>query len=144
MPMSDDELRHLLTEAQTLAVVGLSERPERDSHQIAAYLQSQGYRIVPVNPSVREVLGERSYASLSAIPPELRVDLAVVFRRGEALPEIVAEAIARKVPTLWFQPGVEHPAAARTAREHGITVVEGLCSRTEHRTLGVRPRGAAA
>jgi uncharacterized protein len=140
MVASDDELRRLLRSARTLAVIGLSNKPDRDSYQVAAYLQGQGYRIVPVNPALSSVLGERSYASLSAIPPDVPVDIAVVFRRGEAVPAIVDEAIARRVPTLWMQLGVEHPAAARTAREHGLTVVENTCAMTTHRRLGLPPK----
>jgi len=145
MPVPDEELRRILTSSRTVAVVGLSERPERDSHEVARYLQSQGYRIVPVNPTVREVLGERSYPSLSAIPAGIRVDLAVIFRRGEAVPEIVDEAIARGIPAVWMQLGVESPAAATRAQAHGLAVVENSCFMVTHRRLGIPPtaRGGA-
>jgi uncharacterized protein len=139
MPTTDDELRRLLTSARTLAIVGLSDRPERDSNEVARYLRSQGYRIVPVNPSVPEILGERSYASLSAIPADVRVDMAVVFRRSEAVPEIVEEAIARPVPIVWMQLGVTNPAAAEKGRAHGLAVVEDTCSMAVHRRLHLPP-----
>jgi len=140
MAPSDDELRGILTRARTVAVVGLSEKPERDSNEVARYLQAQGYRIVPVNPAVPEVLGERSYASLSAVPPEVSVDLAVIFRRSDAVPAIVDEAIARRIPAVWMQLGVAHPEAAAKARAHGIAVVEDTCSMVTHRRLGIPRR----
>jgi uncharacterized protein len=136
---SDDELRRLLTSARALAVVGLSEKPERDSNEVARYLQSNGYRIVPVNPSVPEVLGERSYPSLTAIPREVKVDLVVIFRRSESVPAVVDDAIARGIPAVWMQLGVENAAAASKARAHGLVVVENTCSMATHRRLHLGP-----
>jgi uncharacterized protein len=139
MAPSDDELRRILSTSRTIAVVGLSDKPERDSNEVARYLRSQGYRIVPVNPALPEVLGERSYPSLAAIPADVRVDLAVVFRRSEAVPPIVDEAIARGIPAVWMQLGVESPVAAQNARAHGLTVVENTCSMVAHRRLKLPP-----
>lgn len=139
MATTDEELRAILTGARTVAVVGLSDNPERDSNQVARYLQGQGYRIVPVNPAVPELLGERSYPSLAAIPAGVRVDVAVVFRRSDAVPAIVDEAIARGIPTVWMQLGVEHAAAAANARAHGLRVVENTCSMATHRRLRLPP-----
>src|SRR5437899_1873992 len=102
MVLSDDSIRLLLESARTIAVVGLSDKPDRDSYQVAEYLQQQGYRIVPVNPAVSEVLGERSYPSISAIPSELRVDIVDIFRRSEQVPPIVSEAIGRGVGAVWM------------------------------------------
>jgi uncharacterized protein len=135
MAASDEELASILTNARTIAVVGLSDRPERDSNEVARYLQAQGYRIVPVNPAVPSVLGERSYSSLAAIPEGITVDLAVIFRRSDAVPAIVDAAIARKVPTVWMQLGIENAAAAEAARRHGLRVVENTCSMQVHRRL---------
>jgi uncharacterized protein len=139
MPPSDAELRRLLSSARTVAVVGLSDKPDRDSNEVARYLQGQGYRIVPVNPAVPEVLGERSYPSLTAIPRDIRIDLVVVFRRSDAVPPIVDEAIARGVPAVWMQLGVENAEAAARARQQGIVVVENTCSMATHRRLGIPP-----
>ena len=139
MPSVDDELRGILSTSRTIAVVGLSENPERDSNEVARYLQSQGYRIVPVNPALRAVLGEPAYPSLSAIPPEVRVDLAVVFRRSEAVPAVVDDAMARGIPAVWMQLGVRHPAAAARARARGVQVVEDTCSMAAHRRLRIPP-----
>jgi len=137
MAPSDEELRAILTQSRTIAVVGLSDKPDRDSNEVARYLKEQGYRIVPVNPAVPEILGATSYPSLSAIPREVRVDLAVIFRRSDAVPPIVDEAIARGIPAVWMQLGVENPQAAAKARAHGVAVVENTCSMVTHRRLGV-------
>lgn len=141
MAPTDEELRRILTMSRTLAVVGLSDRPERDSNEVARYLRSQGYRIVPVNPALEKVLGERSYRSLTEIPSDLRVDLAVIFRRSEAVPPIVDEAIARRIPAVWMQLGVEHHEAAERARAHGLAVVENACTMATHRRLKLPPVG---
>jgi uncharacterized protein len=141
MAPTDEELRRILTSTKTVAVVGLSEKPERDSNEVARYLKAQGYRVVPVNPAVPEVLGERSYPSLAAIPSSVRVDLAVVFRRSDAVPPVVDEAIARGIPAVWMQLGVENPGAAAKARAHGLLVVENTCSMVAHRRLGIPPVG---
>ncbi len=136
----DDVLRQLLTGASTIAIVGLSEKPDRDSNGIARYFQSHGYRIVPINPAVAEILGERSYATLTEIPPEVRVDLAVVFRRPDAVPAIVDEAIGRGIPAVWMQLGIAHPESAAKARARGLLVVEDACAMTAHRRLQVPPK----
>jgi len=143
MTVDDSTLRSILERARTIAVVGLSDKPERDSNDVARYLQVHGYRVVPVNPAVSEVLGERSFPSLSAVPPDVRIDIVDIFRRSEQVPPIVDEAIARSVPVVWMQLGVEHPAAAATARSHGITVLENRCIKIEHHRLGIsaRPNG---
>lgn len=135
----DDRLRAILSAARTVAVVGLSDKPERDSNGVAQYLKQNGYRIVPVNPVLTEVLGEKSYPSVSSIPPEIRIDIVDIFRRSEQVPPVVAEALARGVPTIWMQLGVESPEAASRARSAGVTVLENLCIMQEHRRLGIAP-----
>ncbi|HTW55255.1 MAG TPA: CoA-binding protein [Thermoplasmata archaeon] len=137
MAVDDAALRSILERARTIAVVGLSDKPERDSNDVARYLQAHGYRIVPVNPAVPEVLGERSYPSLAAVPPDVRIDIVDIFRRSDQVPPIVDEAIARNVPVVWMQLGVEHAAAAAAARARGITVLENRCIKVEHHRLGV-------
>jgi hypothetical protein len=135
---SDREIAEILKAARTIAVVGISARAERDSHRVAAYLQGAGYRIVPVNPGLEEVLGERCYPSLTAIPPSIPVDVADVFRRVEHLPAVVEDAIARGVPVVWFQSGLCHEAAAARARAAGLTVVQDRCLKVEHMRLAAR------
>ncbi len=133
-------MRRLLEEARTIAVVGLSDKPERDSNEVARYLQGVGYRIVPVNPLLREVLGERSYPSVTAIPADVRIDIVDIFRRSDQVPPIVEEAIARpEVRAVWMQLGVAHPEAAERARAAGRLVVENLCIMQQHRRLRVAP-----
>ncbi|HTT73310.1 MAG TPA: CoA-binding protein [Thermoplasmata archaeon] len=141
MPPTDAEIRDVLTRARTIAVVGLSDKPERDSNEVARYLKSQGYRIVPVNPMLSEVLGERSYPGVGGIPPEIPVDLVDIFRRSDQVPPIVREAIQRRVPVVWMQLGVENAEAAATARAAGLTVFENLCTMAQHRRLGLPPVG---
>ncbi len=132
---NDEEIKAILKDANTIAVVGLSDNPDRESYQVAAYLKSQGYRIIPVNPNVHEVLGERAYPSLSAIPPELSIDVVDIFRRPEFIPEIVDQAIARGVKAVWMQKGLAHNAAADKARAAGLQVVMDRCMMVEHRRL---------
>lgn len=117
----------------TIAVVGLSDKPDRPSYQVARYLQEQGYRIIPVNPGVARVLGEKSYPSLKDIPPEISVDVVDIFRQPEAVPAVVEEAIERGVKVIWMQEGISHPEAAARAREAGIEVIMDRCLKKEHR-----------
>jgi len=118
---------------KTIAVVGLSPKPERPSHGVAAYLQSQGYRIIPVNPGYDQILGEKSYASLKDIPHQ--VEVVDVFRRSEALPGIVADAITIKAQAVWMQDGVTNEGAAKQAQEAGLLVVMNDCMLRRHRQL---------
>ena len=139
MVPTDEELRSLLTRARTIAIVGLSDKPDRDSNEVARYLIGQGYRIVPVNPTVPEILGARSYPSLSAIPSDVRVDIVDVFRRSDQVPPVVDEAIARRAPVVWMQLGVEHAEAAARARAAGAVVLENRCLMVDHRRLKIPP-----
>jgi len=126
----------ILGEARTIAVVGLSARRFRPSHGVAEYLQRAGYRIIPVNPKIAEVLGERSYASLDEVPEP--VDIVDIFRRPEHVPEIVEAAIRKGAKTIWMQEGVVHEDAARRAESAGLAVVMDRCILKDHRRLGVR------
>jgi predicted CoA-binding protein len=127
-----DRITDLLQRARTIAVVGLSDSPLRESHGVAAYLQTHGFRIIPVNPTIEEALGEKSYASLLDIPAEEQIDIVDIFRRPEHVPEIVEQAIQRKVPAVWMQESVIHEAAAEKARGAGIFVVMDRCILKEH------------
>ncbi|HEV8564543.1 MAG TPA: CoA-binding protein [Actinomycetota bacterium] len=123
----DRELRALLGEAKVVAVVGLSSKPRRASHEVAAYLQSAGYRIVPVNPNETEVLGERAHPSLRDIPSEIHVDVVDVFRRSEETPAVARDAVAIDAKAMWLQEGIVNDEAARIAIEGGLDVVMGIC-----------------
>jgi uncharacterized protein len=125
----DPELRALLGGAQVVAVVGLSSKPGRASHEVAAYLQRHGYRIVPVNPSETEILGERAYATLLDIPEDVRVDVVDVFRRAEHTPEVAEQAVRIGAKILWLQEGIVSEEAARIATEGGLDVIMGVCIR---------------
>lgn len=122
---SPDEIRDWLTRVKTIAVVGLSPKPERPSHTVARALQRYGYRIVPVRPAVDEILGEKAYARLTDIP--FPVDLVNVFRAAEHVPAVVDEAIAIGARVLWIQEGIVHAAAAEQARAAGMMVVMDRC-----------------
>ncbi len=128
-------VRTVLESARTVAVIGVSDKPDRDSHRVASYLQHVGYRVVPVNPNLDEVLGERCYPNLASIPADIMVDIADVFRRPEFVPETVDAAIARGVPVLWLQLGVNHDEAERLAAVAGMVVISGRCIMIEHRRL---------
>ena len=130
-PPKTDPIQDLLQRAKTIAVVGLSDSPMRPSHGVSAYMQSQGYKIIPVNPSISEALGEKSYASLAEIPD--RIDIVNIFRRSEYVPEIVDQAIELKIPAVWMQEGVINPTAAEKAEKAGIFVTMDLCILKEHR-----------
>ncbi|UCH43130.1 MAG: CoA-binding protein [Dehalococcoidales bacterium] len=120
-PPPDEEVIGILREAKTIAVVGLSPRPERDSHMVASYLKSQGYDIIPVNPTIDEVLGQRSYPDLLSVPK--KVDLVDVFRRPSEVIPVVEEAIRIRARAIWFQDGVINEKAANMARAAGLSVV---------------------
>ena len=130
---SDAGIRRLLAGAKTVAVVGLSADPSRDSHRIGAFLQRAGYRVVPVNPLIPSVLGERSWPDLDHLPE--RVDIVDIFRRPEHVPELVEAAIRIAAGAVWMQLGVGHEGAARRASEAGLDVVVERCILVEHRRL---------
>jgi uncharacterized protein len=126
-----DPIRELLKRARTIAVVGLSENPLRPSFGVSAYMQSEGYRIIPVNPQIESCLGEKAYASLLEVPE--KIDLVNIFRRPEFVEEIVDEAIQLKIPAIWMQEEVIQENAAEKARRAGIFVVMDRCILQEHK-----------
>jgi predicted CoA-binding protein len=126
-----DAIADLLKRARTIAVVGLSNSPLRPSHGVAAYMQTQGYRIIPVNPRIKGALGEKSYASLLDVPE--KIDLVNIFRRPEYVEDIVDQAIQLKVPAVWMQEDVINEKAAQKARQAGIFVVMDRCLLKEHK-----------
>jgi predicted CoA-binding protein len=126
-----DPIADALQRAKTIAVVGLSSNLLRPSHGVAAYLQSHGFRILPVNPRIKQCLGEKAYASLLEVPE--KIDIVNIFRRSEFVEEIVDQAIQLKAPAIWMQEGVVHEKAAEKARQSGIFVVMDLCILKEHR-----------
>ncbi len=131
MPSQADPIAELLKRSKTIAVVGLSNSPLRPSHGVSAYMQTHGYRIIPVNPQIRGALGEKSYASLLDVPE--KIDIVNIFRRPEFVEEVVDQAIQLKVPAIWMQEGIVHERAAEKARKAGIFVVMDRCILQEHR-----------
>ena len=125
-----EQIAELLKTAKTIAVVGLTDSPARPSYSVSRYMKSQGYRIIPVNPNITEWMGEKAYASLLDVPD--KIDVVNVFRRPQAVPEVVEQAIQLKVPALWLQEGVIHEEAAEKARQAGIFVVMNKCILKEH------------
>ena len=125
-----DVIAKILNEARTVAVVGLSSRPDRPSYGVAKYLKSAGFRVIPVNPEETEVLGERAYAKLEDVPE--KIDVVDVFRRPEFVPEIVESAIRVGAKAVWMQQGVVNEPAAERARQAGLAVVMDRCMLKEH------------
>jgi uncharacterized protein len=130
-----DPIYELLSRVKTIAVVGLSDSPMRPSHGVSAYMQAEGYKIIPVNPRIAEALGEKAYPSLLEVPLEVRerIDLVDVFRRPEYVDEIVEQAIQLKIPAIWMQEGVVNERAAEKARKAGMFVAMDRCVLKEHR-----------
>jgi predicted CoA-binding protein len=126
-----DAIAEILNNCKTIAVVGLSSNPMRPSHEVSEYMQRAGYRIIPVNPNEREVLGEKSYARLEDVPE--RIDIVNVFRHAEEVPPVVESAIRIGAPVVWMQLGIENKEAAEMARAAGLTVIEDACILVEHR-----------
>ena len=128
-----DEIKKILTESKTIAVVGLSPKEDRPSYRVATYLKSQGYRIIPVNPNAQEILGEKSYPDLRSIPG--KIDVVDIFRKSEDVPPIVDEAIQAGAKAVWMQEDIVNEPAAQKARSAGLLVVMDRCMLKEHRKL---------
>jgi len=137
-----NQIEEILTKYKVIAVVGLSKEPEKDSHKVGAYLQQQGYQIIPINPFADEVLGEKSYKSLLEIPREIqkKIEIVDIFRPAKDVPPIVEQAIRLKQTygkpsVVWMQLGIVNEQAARTARQAGLVVVMNKCLMIEHQHL---------
>ncbi|HYA52779.1 MAG TPA: CoA-binding protein [Streptosporangiaceae bacterium] len=145
MTVSDDQLRDILVTSRHIAVVGLSPNPARPSHRVAAYLQDVGYRIIPVRPAVRSVLGQPAFPDLRSAARTAPIDIVDVFRRSEVIPELVDDCLAVRPRLVFLQVGVVHPGAAARLEAAGIPVVMDECLKVEHARLvgraAVRPTG---
>jgi predicted CoA-binding protein len=140
--MDQKEIQQILSRYKTIAVVGLSRDPRKESYRVASYMKNQGYRIIPVNPFAEEVLDEKSYANLNEIPLEIQatIDIVNVFRPSKDVPPIVEQTIQLKEANgkphvIWMQQGIVHEAAAQKARSSGLKVVMDKCVMVEHRRL---------
>ena len=125
-----DMIQTILETCKTLAVVGLSSKHNRASYGVSSYMQSHGYRIIPVNPNEDSVLGEKCYPALDDVPESF--DAVVIFRRSEFVPEVVESAIRKRAKAVWMQEGVQHEEAAQRAQEAGLVVVQDRCILKEH------------
>jgi predicted CoA-binding protein len=127
---TDEEVEQILKRAKTIAVVGVSHKEERDSHKVAKYLKEHGFKMIPVNPKYKEVLGEQCYPNLEAVTEH--IDIVDIFRNVEAIPTIVDEAIQAGADCVWMQLGLVHNKSAEKAREAGLSVVMNKCTKIEH------------
>lgn len=138
-PIDDAALRRILTAPRVIAVLGVSSNPVRPSYFVARYLGLRGFRVIPVNPGLagQDLFGEKVFATLADIPPELPVDMVDIFRRSDAVPQIVDEALAHlpALRTVWMQIGVRHDGAAAVAVARGIEVVQDRCPKIEYQRL---------
>ena len=134
---SDHDLKEILLSAKTIASVGLSSNQNKESYWIASYLKEQGYKLIPVNPTADEILGEKAYPDLESVPEQ--IDIVQVFRRPEDVPPVVDDAIKVGAKVVWMQEGIAHEEAAQKAREAGLQVVMDACMRATHRRL-IGPR----
>jgi predicted CoA-binding protein len=130
---NDEMMKDILLSSKTIASVGLSSNPGKESYGIVQYLKSQGYRVIPVNPTVEEILGEKSYPDLESVPE--KIDVVQVFRKPEDVPPVVESAIKVGAKTVWMQEGIVNQEAAEAAREAGLQVVMDACMRATHRRL---------
>jgi predicted CoA-binding protein len=128
-----DPIAKVLSESETIAIVGLSSNRSKPSYDVAEYLQEHGFKIIPVNPTLSEALGEKAYPDVLSIPGS--VDVVDIFRNPDAVPEIVEQAIAKKAKVVWMQPGAENMQAAERAMEAGLEVIMGVCMKKTHRRL---------
>lgn len=129
----EEHIPEILDRSRNVAVVGISDKPDRDSYRVAEYLKQSGYSILPVNPTIDQWLGIKTYRDLSSIPGNVRVDIVDVFRKPEAALQVVEEALKLKPAVIWLQEGVVNTDAAELAKSHGIQVVMDRCMMKEHR-----------
>jgi hypothetical protein len=133
--MKDEQIKDILRNFKTIAVVGISPKEDRPSYVVASYLQSKGYRIIPVRPDGDEILGEKVSHSLSEVPKEIKVEVVDIFRRSEDVPSVVEEAMQRGAKAVWMQEGVMNKEAGEKAEKAGLKVVMDRCMKKEHQRL---------
>lgn len=125
-----------LTQIKTIAIVGLSDKPDRPSYQVAQYLINQGYKIIPVNPNIQEVFEQKSYPSISSIPKDISIDIIDVFRKSEDVISVIQEIIdSGRQSTIWLQEGIDNPDAVNLAQSHGYDITSGICLMKYHQQI---------
>lgn len=130
-----EEIAEILRNSRNIAVVGISDKPDRDSYRVASYLLKQGYNIIPVNPNLKEWNGRKAFPSLKDIPGDTKIDIVDVFRKSETVVPVAKEAVEVKAKTLWLQEGVVNLEAEKIARENGMNVIMDRCMMKEHMRL---------
>jgi predicted CoA-binding protein len=138
--MSPDQVKQILLDTKTIAVVGMSTHPDRPSQDVPKYLQAHGYRIIPINPNAEEILGEKAYPNLLAVPRDIPIDTVQIFLRSEEVPPSVKEAIAIGARVIWMQEGIRNDEAAKEAEQAGLLVVQDRCMRAAHRFFFAQPK----
>jgi len=133
--MKEADIKEILSNSKTVAVVGISPKEDRPSYIVASYLKSKGYQIIPVRPDGEEILGEKVYHSLTEIPKEIKVEVVDIFRKSEDVPPIVEEAIQRGAKVIWMQEGITHKEAGEKAEKAGLKVIMDRCMKKEHQRL---------
>ncbi|MEG3639393.1 CoA-binding protein [Magnetococcus sp. PR-3] len=133
--MNDDQMVDMLKTSKTIAVVGLSPKPDRASNMVAAYMQRHGYTIIPIRPGIDEVLGEKAYATLEDIPSDIQVDIVDVFRRAEQTPEVCEAAVNIGAKHVWIQLGIANEDSMAICDKAGIPATQDLCLKIEHARL---------
>ena len=133
--MTEEDIREILLNFKTIAVVGISPKEDRPSYIVASYLKSKGYRVIPVRPDGEVILGEKVYHSLAEIPKEIGVEIVDIFRRSEDVPPVVEEAIRQRAKVVWMQEGVIHKEAGAKAEKAGLKVVMDRCMKKDHQKL---------
>jgi predicted CoA-binding protein len=131
-----DEIKKIFDQTKTIAIIGCSPNPQKDSNKVATYLQNAGFRIIPIYPKEDTILGEKVYRSLSDIPQNIQIDMVDIFRKPEVIKNVVNEAIKRGgIKTIWTQLGLVNNEAAKIAQEHGMNVVQSHCTKVEHKAI---------
>jgi predicted CoA-binding protein len=133
--MTEGDIKEILSNFKTVAVVGISPKEDRSSYIVASYLKSKGYRVIPVRPDGEVILGEKVYHSLAEIPKEIGVEIVDIFRRSEDVPPVVEEAIQQRARVVWMQEGVIHKEAGAKAEKAGLKVVMDRCMKKDHQRL---------
>jgi len=129
-------IKEILTPPKTIAMIGLSAKPERPSYQVAEYLQNQGFKIIPVNPTIKEVLGEKSYSSIKDIPKDIKIDIVDIFRKSEAVPAIIEEIVKLGIkPFIWMQEDVVSLEGQSLAQQNGMSVIMNFCIKKEYHKM---------
>ena len=125
-----------LTQVKTIAVIGLSDKPDRPSYQVAQYLINQGYKIIPINPNITQVFNQKAYPNIASIPSEIKIDIIDIFRKSEEVESVIQEIIkSGRQSIIWLQEGIDNLNAVDLAKSHGLEITSGLCLMKYHQTL---------